>query len=74
MPVTATDPMKIFFAILLPPLGVFLEVDFKGHFWWHTRCSTFILEGNGRDPHQAGWMTTITDACSCPGALRWSAL
>lgn len=33
MPVTATDPIKILFAILLPPLGVFLEVGLKGHFW-----------------------------------------
>jgi uncharacterized membrane protein YqaE (UPF0057 family) len=31
--VTATDPIKIIFAILLPPLGVFLEVGLKGHFW-----------------------------------------
>jgi uncharacterized membrane protein YqaE (UPF0057 family) len=31
--VTATDIFKIIFAILLPPLGVFLEVGFKGHFW-----------------------------------------
>ena len=30
---TATDIIKILFAILLPPLGVFLEVGFKGHFW-----------------------------------------
>lgn len=33
MPFTATDPIKILFAILLPPVGVFLEVGFKGHFW-----------------------------------------
>lgn len=33
MSVTASDPIKILFAILLPPLGVFLEVGFKGHFW-----------------------------------------
>ena len=33
MPFTATDPIKIIFAILLPPVGVFLEVGFKGHFW-----------------------------------------
>ena len=33
MPVTATDPIKIIAAILLPPLGVFLEVGIKGHFW-----------------------------------------
>jgi uncharacterized membrane protein YqaE (UPF0057 family) len=33
MAVTATDPIKIIFAILLPPLGVFLEVGLKGHFW-----------------------------------------
>lgn len=33
MPVTATDTIKIIFAIILPPLGVFMEVGFKGHFW-----------------------------------------
>ena len=33
MPFTATDPIKIIFAILLPPVCVFLEVGFKGHFW-----------------------------------------
>jgi uncharacterized membrane protein YqaE (UPF0057 family) len=31
--VTATDPIKMLFGILLPPLGVFLEVGLKGHFW-----------------------------------------
>jgi uncharacterized membrane protein YqaE (UPF0057 family) len=33
MPVTATDPVKILFAVLLPPVGVFMEVGLKGHFW-----------------------------------------
>ena len=33
MAVTATDPIKIIFAILLPPVGTFLEVGFSGHFW-----------------------------------------
>jgi uncharacterized membrane protein YqaE (UPF0057 family) len=33
MAVTASDPIKIIFAILLPPVGVFLEVGFSGHFW-----------------------------------------
>lgn len=33
MAVTATDPVKIIFAILLPPVGVFLEVGLTGHFW-----------------------------------------
>ena len=33
MPVTATDTIKVIAAILLPPLGVFLEVGVKGHFW-----------------------------------------
>ena len=33
MPLTATDPIKIIIAILLPPHGVFLEVGLKGHFW-----------------------------------------
>ncbi len=32
MPVTATDPLKIIAAILLPPLGVFLEVGLGMHF------------------------------------------
>lgn len=31
--ITITDPIKILFAILLPPLGVFFEVGFTGHFW-----------------------------------------
>ena len=33
MAVTATDPIKIIFAVLLPPVGVFLEVGLTGHFW-----------------------------------------
>lgn len=33
MPATATDIFKIIFAIILPPLGVFLEVGFKVQFW-----------------------------------------
>lgn len=33
MAVTGTDFFKIIFAILLPPLGVFMEVGLKGHFW-----------------------------------------
>lgn len=33
MAVTATDPLKIILAILLPPVGVFTEVGFSGHFW-----------------------------------------
>lgn len=33
MPVTGTDIFKVIFAILLPPVGVFMEVGFKGHFW-----------------------------------------
>lgn len=33
MAVTATDIFKIIFAFLLPPLGVFMEVGFRGHFW-----------------------------------------
>ena len=27
------DLIRIIVAILLPPLGVFMEVGFKGHFW-----------------------------------------
>ncbi|MBZ5487299.1 YqaE/Pmp3 family membrane protein [Halomonas aquamarina] len=33
MALTATDPIKMIFAIILPPLGVFLEVGLKRHFW-----------------------------------------
>lgn len=33
MPVTGTDPIKVLFAILLPPVGVFLEVGLGAHFW-----------------------------------------
>jgi uncharacterized membrane protein YqaE (UPF0057 family) len=33
MAVTAADPIKIIFAILLPPVGVFLEVGLTLHFW-----------------------------------------
>jgi len=33
MAVTAADPIKIIFAVLLPPVGVFMEVGFGGHFW-----------------------------------------
>lgn len=41
MPLTATDPIKIIFAILLPPLGVFLEVGLKGHFWLNILLTIF---------------------------------
>ncbi|MGP9656231.1 YqaE/Pmp3 family membrane protein, partial [Halomonas sp. AOP35-4E-18] len=30
MAFTATDPIKMIFAVILPPLGVFFEVGFKG--------------------------------------------
>ena len=33
MAVTALDPIKILFAIFIPPLGVFLEVGLTTHFW-----------------------------------------
>ncbi len=29
----ATDVLRIIIAILLPPLGVFLQVGIGGHFW-----------------------------------------
>lgn len=31
--VTIGDPIKIIFAILLPPLGTFFEVGITKHFW-----------------------------------------
>lgn len=33
MAITVTDPLKLLLAILLPPLGVFLEVGLSGQFW-----------------------------------------
>ena len=33
MAVTGADPIKIIFAIFLPPVGVFLEVGLTKHFW-----------------------------------------
>jgi uncharacterized membrane protein YqaE (UPF0057 family) len=33
MATKAADPIKILLAILLPPLGVFLQVGLTGHFW-----------------------------------------
>lgn len=33
MAVTAADPIKIILAIILPPVGVFMEVGPTGHFW-----------------------------------------
>ncbi len=33
MAITATDPLKLILAILLPPLGVFMEVGLTGQFW-----------------------------------------
>lgn len=41
MAFTATDPIKMIFAILLPPLGVFLEVGLKGHFWLNILLTLF---------------------------------
>jgi uncharacterized membrane protein YqaE (UPF0057 family) len=33
MAFTVTDPIKILFAIIFPPLGVLLEVGLTKHFW-----------------------------------------
>jgi uncharacterized membrane protein YqaE (UPF0057 family) len=33
MPATASDIIKIIFAIILPPLGVLMEVGLTKHFW-----------------------------------------
>lgn len=41
MAFTATDPIKMIFAILLPPLGVFFEVGLKGHFWLNIILTLF---------------------------------
>ena len=41
MAVTITDPIKILFAILLPPLGVFFEIGLTGHFWLNILLTLF---------------------------------
>ncbi|MBS9403252.1 YqaE/Pmp3 family membrane protein [Halomonas sp. TRM85114] len=41
MAFTATDPIKMIFAVLLPPVGVFLEVGLKGHFWLNILLTLF---------------------------------
>ncbi|MET0356441.1 MAG: YqaE/Pmp3 family membrane protein [Cellvibrio sp.] len=41
MPLTATDPIKIIFAIILPPLGVFFEVGLTKHFWINVLLTLF---------------------------------
>ncbi|MEX0740054.1 MAG: YqaE/Pmp3 family membrane protein [Pseudohongiella sp.] len=33
MAFTPTDPIKMIFAVLLPPVGVFMEVGIKFPFW-----------------------------------------
>lgn len=33
MAVTVGDPLKIIFAVILPPLGVFMEVGLTSVFW-----------------------------------------
>jgi len=33
MALTGTDPIKFLLAILLPPVGVFVEVGLTAHFW-----------------------------------------
>lgn len=39
--ITVGDPLKVLLAILLPPLGVFFEVGFKGHFWLNILLTLF---------------------------------
>ena len=43
MALIATDPIKMIFAVIFPPLGVFLEVGLKGHFWLNAdRLEAFV--------------------------------
>ena len=41
MALTAVDPVKTIFAILLPPVGVFMEVGFAGAFWLNIVLTIF---------------------------------
>ena len=40
-PDTPMDIVRIIIAILLPPLGVFLQVGFGGHFWLNILLTLF---------------------------------
>lgn len=40
--VTATDPIKIIAAILLPPLGTAMEVGLSKHFWINVLLTLFF--------------------------------
>ena len=42
MGLQATDPIKIIFAIILPPLGVFLETGLSGAFWLNVLLTLFF--------------------------------
>ena len=65
MPLTATDPIKIILAIILPPLGVFMEVGFKGHFWLN-----ILLTLLGFIPGIIHALYVIfKHCCSCAGLL-----
>ena len=41
MALTVTDPIKIIFAIIFPPLGVFFEVGLTKHFWINILLTLF---------------------------------
>ncbi|WP_417848608.1 YqaE/Pmp3 family membrane protein [Thalassoglobus sp.] len=40
--VTATDPLKLIAAVLLPPLGVAMEVGLTGQFWLNVLLTLFF--------------------------------
>lgn len=41
MAVTAADPVKMVFAVILPPVGVFMEVGLTLHFWLNILLTLF---------------------------------
>ncbi len=47
MAVTAADPIKIIFAIILPPIGVFMEVGPTGQFPAERGRATVQAPGDG---------------------------
>ena len=48
------DLLRIIAAILLPPLGVFLQVGFGGHFWLNILLTLLgYIPGNG-SPERSG--------------------
>jgi uncharacterized membrane protein YqaE (UPF0057 family) len=59
------DLLRIVIAILLPPLGVFLQVGIGKHFWTNILLTILGLY-SGRSPRRVGYSQILNPATS-PG-------